>query len=99
MRYLDMLNCNNILEPKNTKEDINKFERQNEKYVMTILQWDKVTNKKKLPVTLIRSLSEKKASGKTIVMLLSYHWMMISTLFAHYKHRQAGYCPCLLKQI
>lgn len=69
-RFQDNLNFTIISPLTNIKEDINTFECQNLKYVVTIFQWDDDDEKKKLPVTVIRSPCGKKASSKTTIMLL-----------------------------
>lgn len=54
------------------KEDIDRFERQNQKDVVSIFQKDEEEEKRKLPVMLIRSPNSKNASGKTVIMLLMF---------------------------
>lgn len=68
-RFIDQLNFDDISNPTDTKKDIDKFEQQNPTYVVGIFQWDEESDKMKVPVTLIRSPSSKKTSGKTILMM------------------------------
>lgn len=75
-RFLDNINFANISTPTNTKQDIDKaegkmkIERQNEKYVVSIFQWEKGDDKKKLSFTLLRTPNGKIASDKTIISQL-----------------------------
>lgn len=86
--FINKLNFEKISEPKNTKEDIDTFERQNIKCAISVFQWeDKEDKKKKLPVTLIRSLIGKKTSSKSTIMLLlvkgddsRHHYIPITNL-------------------
>lgn len=84
--FLHNINFTKISSPTHTKDDIDKFEHQNEKHVVAVFQWEEEGNKKKLTVTLIREPNRKTASGKTILMLLvkgddsRYHYLPITNL-------------------